>query len=136
MIDREKDPVGYAREVVGKDPFARHLGIRVEEARDSYARVSLTIRKEYCNAAARSHGAALFSLADQALAVAANSKGYMAFAVEVKINYFAPAHEGDTVYAEATPIDVRKRLSLWNIELTNQEGARIALAQGMAYHFV
>jgi acyl-CoA thioesterase len=136
VIDRDRDPVGYAREVVGGDPFARHLGIRVEEARESYARTSLKIRQEYCNSAARSHGGVLFSLADQALAVAANSKGYLGFALEIKINYFAAAYAGEIIYAEATPIDIRKRISLWNIELTNEKGERIAVAHGMAYHFV
>lgn len=136
MIDREKDPVGYAREVVGGDPFALHLGVCVEEARDSYARTSLRIKAEHCNSAARSHGGVLFSLADQALAVAANSRGYLGLALEIKINYFAAAREGETIYAEATPIDIRKRISLWNIDLTNENGERIAVAHGMAYHFV
>jgi acyl-CoA thioesterase len=78
----------------------------------------------------------LFTLADQALAVAANSRGYKAFALEVKINYFQAAHAGSTIVAEATPLDVRKRVSLWNIELRNDKHEKIALAQGLAYHFV
>jgi len=54
----------------------------------------------------------------------------------MKINFFQATRSGDTVTAEATPIDIRRRVSLWNIELTNQEGQRIGLAQGLAYHFV
>jgi acyl-CoA thioesterase len=136
MIDRSADPVRYAREIVGGDPFATFLGIRVEEVRDSYARVSLTIRDDFCNAAVRTHGGVLFSLADQALAIAANSRGYEAFAIEVKINYFQGTRPGDVVTAEAVPLDIRKRISLWNIDLKSQNGERIAAAQGLAYHFV
>lgn len=135
-VDRNEDPVGYAVEVVGGDPFAKLMGIRVDEARDSYARLSLVVRDEYCNSEVRTHGGVLFTLADQAFAVAANSRGYMAFALEMKINYFQATRPGDVVIAEATPIDIRKRVSLWNIELRTDQGAKIAVAQGMAYHFV
>jgi acyl-CoA thioesterase len=136
MIDRDKDPIGYAVEVVGGDPFATMLGIKVEEARDSYARLSLLIKADYCNSGERTHGGVLFSLADQAFAVAANSRGYLAYAIEVKINYFQAAKCGDVVTAEATPVDIRKRVSLWNVELKNQDGEKIAIAQGLGYHFV
>jgi acyl-CoA thioesterase len=136
MIDVALEPVKYAAEVVGGDPFARTLGISIDEVRDSYARVSLAIRDEYCNAEARAHGGVLFALADQAFAVAANSRGYKAFALEIKINYFQGTKAGDIVIAEATPLDVRKRVSLWNIELRNDKNEKIALAQGLAYHFV
>ncbi len=136
MIDPVKEPVRYAEEVVGTDPFARTLGIGIDEVRDSYARVSLVIKDAYCNSEARAHGSVLFALADQALAVAANSRGYKAFALEIKINYFQAARSGAIVTAEATPLDVRKRVSLWNIELRNDQDEKIALAQGLAYHFV
>ncbi len=135
-IDRNEDPVGYAVQVVGGDPFAKFMGIRVDEARDSYARVSLTIKEDYCNADIRTHGGVLFTLADQAFAVAINSRGYMAFGLEMKINYFQATRPGDVVVAEATPIDIRKRVSLWNIEVRTDKGEKVAVAQGMAYHFV
>ena len=73
-----KDPIQYAVEVVGADPFAKLLGIKVEDARDSYARMSLVVKEEYCNSEGRTHGGVLFTLADQAFAVAANSRGYAA----------------------------------------------------------
>lgn len=134
-IDRDADPIRFAREVVGGcDPFASSLGISIDEVADSYARVSLTIQNTYCNAEGRTHGAVIFSLADEAFAVAANSRGITAFALEIKINYLQASGPGDTISAEATPIDIRKRVSLWNVDLTNQDGERIAVAQGMAYH--
>lgn len=135
-IDHTSDPLRYAAEVVGKDPFATFLGIKVEEVSDSYARLSLVIREDYCNAEERSHGAVLFALADQALAVAAHSRKYKSFAIEVKINYFQATRTGDTVIAEATPVNVRKRVSLWNVVLRTPAGEKVAAAQGLAYHFV
>ena len=136
MIDREKDPVRYAVEIVGGDPLAKLLGIEIRDARDSYAKASVTIKEEYCNFQGRSHGGVLFTLADQAFAVAAHTRGYDGFALEIKINYFQGVRPGETVYAEATPIDIRKRVSLWNIAVTNEAGELVALAHGLAYHFV
>jgi acyl-CoA thioesterase len=136
MIDRDKDPIRYAAEVVGQDPFATLLGIKVEEVRDSYARLSLVIRQEYCNCEARTHGGVLFTLADQAFAVAAHTKIYQAVAVELKINYFQGTRPGDVVVAEASPVDIRNRISLWQIDLKTEAGERVALAQGLAYHIV
>lgn len=130
------DPIKFAAEIVGKDPFATFLGIKVEEVRESYSRVSLIIREEFCNAAVRAHGGAVFSVADQAFAIACNSRGYSAFAAEMKINYFQGVSPGQTLVAEATPIDIRKRISLWNIDVTDSEGNKIAVAHGLAYHFL
>lgn len=135
-IDRKTEPVRFAIEVVGSDPFSRMLGIVVEDAQDSYSKVSLKIKPEFCNSEARSHGGVIFSLADQAFAIACNSRGYMAFAAEMKINYFEATKAGDIVTAEAKPIDIRKRISLWNIEVRNQDAVLIAVAHGLAYHFV
>lgn len=136
MIDPAKEPLRHATEVVGGDPFARFLGISIDEVRDSYARLSLTIGEQYCNSERRAHGGILFALADQACAVAANSRGYLAFTLEIKINYLQGTNVGSTVTAEARPLDVRKRVSLWDIELKNEKDEKIALAQGLVYHFV
>jgi acyl-CoA thioesterase len=136
MVELSDDPIRYAKEVVGQDPFAAFLGIRIEDAGESYARASIVIQDHYCNARTRSHGGVLFTLADQAFAVAVHCRGVYSFALEIKINYFQAANPGETITAEATPIDIRKRVSLWNIELTNPAGDRIATAQGLAYHLL
>jgi acyl-CoA thioesterase len=94
------------------------------------------IRQEYCNCEARTHGGVLFTLADQAFAVAAHTKIYQAVAVELKINYFQGTRPGDVVVAEASPVDIRNRISLWQIDLKTEAGERVALAQGLAYHIV
>ena len=133
MVDIATDPIGYSRTVIGGDPFATLLGIEVDEVGESFARASLIINEKHCNAAKRAHGGVLFSLADQAFAMAVHSRGIKGFALEIKINYFQAAEPGDVVYAEAAPVDIRSRVSLWNIELTKESGERIAMAQGLAY---
>ena len=69
------DAIRYAREVVGGDPMARHLGIEVLEVEENFARLGLEVKEEYLNALGRAHGIIVYALADQAIAVASNSGG-------------------------------------------------------------
>jgi acyl-CoA thioesterase len=129
-----KNPVEYAREVVGKDPMATFLGITVEEAREGYARCSLTVRPEYLNAVERAHGVTVYAVADQAFAVACNSMGTMATAVSFTISYIGPATDGEKIFAEAMPVNVGRKISVWRVDVRGSEDRLIATGQGIAYH--
>lgn len=129
-----KDPLEYAREVVGRDPMATHLGIVVEEVREGYARCSLVIRPEYLNAVDRAHGIAVHAVADQAFAVSCNSMGTMAIAVNFNINYLSGASAGERIIAESTPVKAGRKVSVWRIVVRDGEGGIIASCEGVAYH--
>lgn len=126
--------VEYAIEVVARDPMATFLGIQVQEVKPAYARLSLRIKPQYLNALDRAHGIAISSVIDQAVAVAANSTEYQALVVELKINFLGPVAPDDTITAEAKPLDMKRKLSLWQIEVKDSGGNRVALAQALAYH--
>ena len=129
------DPhVQYAKEVVARDPMAAFLGIRLEEVRRACARLSVVIKPEYLNAHDRAHGMILSSLIDQAAAVAANSMEYDVLLVELKINYLAAAAPGELITAEAKPVDIKKSLSLWAIDVRGASGALVATGQALGYH--
>ena len=73
--------------------FARLLGIKIIEAREGYARVAMPfLGKKNPNGVV--HGGAIFTLADQAFAIAANTGRAHRVAVSVHIQYIAPA-QGD-----------------------------------------
>jgi len=128
------DPIAYARDVVANDPMASFLGVRLEEMRKGYARCSLLVKPEYLNAAARAHGSAVHAVADQAFAVACNSVGEKALALNININYLAAAVEGETMRAEATPVNIGRKVSLWRIEVRGDGEKLIASCDGIAYH--
>ena len=71
-----RDPLQYAKEIVGGDPFAAYLGIVIEDVSTGYARLSLKVKPEYLNAVGRAHGGTVGMMIDQAFAVAANSRGH------------------------------------------------------------
>jgi len=129
-----EEHIKYAREVVGQDPMATFLGIRVEEVAYAYCRLSLRLKPEYLNALNRAHGIAISAVVDQAVAVASNTTEYQALVVELKINFLDAAAPEEIITAEAKPLDLKRKLSLWQVEVTGSGGGRIALAQALAYH--
>lgn len=130
----DKNHVRYATDVVAGDPMAVFLGITVEEVREAYARLSLVVKPHYLNAVERAHGAAISALVDQSVAVASNATPYKALVVELKINFLGAAGPGDTLTAEARALDLKRKLSLWQVEVTRSGGEKVALAQALAYH--
>jgi acyl-CoA thioesterase len=134
MSDYINDPVCYAKDVVGKDPMAQFLGINVDEVKERYARCSVTIRPEYLNAVERAHGAIIYALIDQSLAVASNSTGLVAMSLNITVNYVSSARAGEKIFGEAIPVKVGKKVSLWKIDVRSTEDNLVATAEGIAYH--
>lgn len=129
-----KDPVRYAKDVVAKDPMAVFLGIEADEVRKAYARCSVTIKPEFLNAVERAHGAIIYAVMDQALAIASNSIGNIAVSLNITINYISSAVDGEKIFAEATPVNLGNRVSVWNIVVRGNEDKIIASGEGLAYH--
>ena len=129
------DPIKYARETVGGDPFATYLGIVIEEVAEGYARVSMKVRPEYLNAVERAHGGAVYAALDQAFAVASNSRGVSAVSITMTVSYHAAAPCGSTIVAEARPIDIKRKVSFWDLTArTREDDKLIASARGIVYH--
>lgn len=128
------DPVCYAKDVVAKDPMASFLGIEADEVRKGYARCSVTIKPEFLNAVERAHGAIIYAVMDQAFAVASNSTGNIAVSVNFSVNYISAAVDGEKIFAEATPVNIGKKVSVWRIEVRGKGDKIIASGEGVAYH--
>ena len=87
------------QEFFKNDLFAEKAGIVLMEVREGYSKARLEIKKEHLNAGNRTQGGAIFTLADLALAAAANSHGQLAFSLSSNITFLRASGEGDTLYA-------------------------------------
>ena len=116
-----------------RDTFSKLLGIEVDEVREGYCRLHLTVREDMLNGYRNLHGGVTFSAADTALAYACNSQGRIAVALSVTIDFLEAGKPGDTLFVEATEESLRNKISLYLIRITNQNGALIALFKGTAY---
>ncbi|HOX35184.1 MAG TPA: PaaI family thioesterase [Methanoregulaceae archaeon] len=109
--------------------FARALGLSVVEARDGFARILMPAEGKR-NPHGVIHGGAIFTLADQAFAVAANAGGCDRVAVSASIQYIAPA-SGDL---EAVADFTGRQGNFWTYRITVSEGERlIAVFDGTAF---
>ena len=121
-----------ARELLSKDAFAEHNGIELVEIGPGMARAVMTVGKEHFNGVGIVHGAAIFSLADFAFAAASNSHGTVAVAINANISFVKAATQG-TLTADAKEQSINPQLATYLIDVTDDEGERVATFQGMVY---
>jgi acyl-CoA thioesterase len=108
--------------------FSRLLGLKIVEAREGFARVVMSSAGKK-NPHGVIHGGAIFSLADQAFAIAANAGTAERVAVSIHIEYIAPAN-GDL---EAVSELVADSGNFSTYRVTVYEGKRmIAIFDGVA----
>lgn len=116
-----------------RDTFAKHLGIEIIEDGPGYARVTMTVDERHLNGLNILHGGAAFALADLAFAVASNSHGKVAVAINANISFLAAARKGAILYAEAREKSLNPKLATYDIDVTDDKGKLIATFNGMVY---
>lgn len=114
------------------DHFARENGLELIDAGPGRAVVSMQIQERHQNSHGTVHGGALFTLADCAFALASNSHGVPAAAINASISYLTAAREG-TLTAVAEEFAKNPKLASYTVIITDENNARIALFQGMVY---
>ncbi len=119
-----------ARTLYGLDKASQALGIRIAEVGPGYARLSMTVRPDMVNGHQICHGGMVFTLADSAFAFACNSHNENTVAAAASIDFLAPSHQGDELTAIATEVWRSRRNGIYEVTVTNQQGARIALFRG------
>ena len=126
-----------AKRVVDKmingDAFSKWLGIEVLEITEGYCKLKMTVRKEMTNGFNIAHGGISYSLADSALAFAANSDGIQSLSVETSISHTKKVISGDTLIAETQEISKDDTNAVYNINITNQNNIEIAHFKGKVY---
>lgn len=121
------------REKLTHDPYAGFLGMKVEKVEEGYARVSLELKEEFLNFLGYVHGGLIFSLADQAFAIASNSREKVSVALQMNINFLKAPSIGDILIAEAEEKSLSKKIGFYQIKVTNSSQELIAQAQGIVY---
>jgi acyl-CoA thioesterase len=114
------------------DTYARDSGIELLEASPGKARVKMEVTRNHLNSHQTAHGGAIFTLADTAFAVASNSHGVPAAAINAHISFMKSISSG-TLFAEAEEFSLNPRLATYTVRVTDQDGNRIAIFQGMVY---
>ncbi len=122
-----------AAALYANDKASQSHGIRIAEVRPGYARLTMLVRGDMVNGHRICHGGMVFTLADSAFAFACNSYNENTVAAAASIDFLAAAHEGDELTAEAQELWRTRRNGIYEITVTNQKGAKIALFRGRSY---
>lgn len=115
-----------------RDRFAAGAGVKLVETRPGYARASMRLRDGHLNGADVVQGGAVFTLADFAFAVACNSHGTLALAVDVTLSFLRSTRSG-TLVAEAFEVARSRRLSRCEVKVVDDAGEPVALFHGTAF---
>lgn len=121
------------QEFFKKDLFAEQTGVELLEVRKGYSKARLVITENHLNAGRRTQGGAIFTLADLALAAAANSHGALAFSLSSNITFLRASGPGDTLYAEARERYIGRTTGYYQIDITNQDGKLIATFESSVF---
>ena len=113
-----------------EDNASKWLGMKVEEVRPGYARLSMTVTANMVNGHNLCHGGLIFTLADSTFAFASNSHNQRAVAAGCAIEFLAPAFLGDVLTAEGVEQALRGRTGVYDIKVTNQKSELIAVFRG------
>jgi acyl-CoA thioesterase len=117
---------------IERDQFAKHNGIELVSAALGQARVKMTLQPHHLNGVGLAHGGAIFTLADFAFAVASNSHGTLAVAINVSISFLKAVRAG-TLWAEAREVSLNPRLGSYTVDVKDDTGQLVAVFQGLAY---
>lgn len=121
-----------AQEIFSHDRYAALTGVEIEEAGRGYCKARLVIGDKHMNGANVVQGGAIFTLADLAFAVASNSHGQLALAINVNISFLQSKTSG-ILYAVAREVKEPGRIGAYDVLVTDEENDVVARFNGLVY---
>lgn len=121
-----------ARKIFSQDRYAALSGIEIVDVGEGFCSARMNIEDKHLNSVNIVHGGAIFTLADLAFAVASNSRGMVALAINAHIS-FLQAVTGGTLTATATEVEEPGRLGSYDVVVADENGNKIAVFSGMVY---
>lgn len=119
-------------EILRNDRFAETNQIKLVSIGKGEAIAEMEVAENHLNGVNIIQGGALFTLADFAFAAASNSHGRIAVASNASISFFKGISAGKLT-AKATEVSSGKTLATYSVEITSDDGSKIALFTGTAF---
>jgi len=125
-VDANELAAQVAREMLAGEGTGPAWGIRIEEAREDYARISMVVRSDMLNSHGIAHGGMIFALADTAFAYVCNGANHASVAAQASIVFLDKVSEGETLVAEATEVAREGRAGVTRVAVRTTDGRAIA----------
>ena len=121
------------RHMMENDAFSQWLVSKLWPIPPALAVLKMTVREEMTNGFGIAHGGITYSLADSALAFASNGGGRQSLSIETSIHHIAKVETGETITAKASLISETNKTGIYQIDITNSSGQRVAWFKGTVY---
>jgi acyl-CoA thioesterase len=115
------------------DRATRAMGMQVVDISPGRATVTMRVREDMLNGHDTCHGGLISTLADSAFAFACNSHGELTVAASITVDFLAPGRKDDLLTAQAHEVSKAGRTGLYDCQVTNQRGERIAVFRGRSH---
>ncbi|MGA3399786.1 MAG: hydroxyphenylacetyl-CoA thioesterase PaaI [Acetobacteraceae bacterium] len=112
------------------DGASRGLGMHLDAVAPGRARLSMTITEAMANGHGICHGGFIFTLADSAMAFAANQHGDAAVAQHATVTFIRPGRVGEVLVAEAVQRMRAGRSGMYDVRVTAAGGELVAEFRG------
>jgi len=122
------------REAMWRDDRAsKALGMQVLAIGPGSATLTMTVRGDMLNGHDICHGGLVATLADSTFAFACNAYNEVTVASGFDVNLVAAAKLGDVLTATASEVSKAGRTGVYDIDVRNQRGERVAAFRGRSY---
>ncbi|MBP2679451.1 MAG: phenylacetic acid degradation protein [Deltaproteobacteria bacterium] len=118
-------------EIFRNDRLIQDFGMKLIEAREGYAKVSVAVEDRFLNAHKIGHGVLLFAAADAAFALSVNAV-VDAVGVQWSLNVFRAAKPGETVIGESRFLHKGRQSMVCELTVTTGDGRLLARGQSTA----
>ena len=132
-IDAQHVADAVAVGMLKDDRASRALGMQITAIAPGRATLTMTVRDDMLNGFEICHGGFMTLLADSAFAFACNSRNAVTVAAGLDVEFIASAYRGDVLTARANEVHLAGRTGLYDIEVTNQRGERVAMVRGRSH---
>lgn len=124
----------YVRDgMLANDRATQGLGMRIVEIGPGHATLQMQVREDMLNGHDLCHGGFISTLADSTFAFACNSYNELTVASGFAIDFMAPARLGQTLTARCVEVSRAGRTGVYDVEVSNERGERIAVFRGRSY---
>jgi acyl-CoA thioesterase len=118
-------------EIFRSDRLIQDFGMTLLEAREGYAKVSVTVEERFLNAHNIGHGVLLFAAADAAFALSVNAVTD-SVGVQWSLNVFRAAKPGETVIGESRIVHKGRQSMVCELTVVAGDGRVLAKGQSTA----
>ncbi len=119
--------------MLANDRATKALGMQVAEVAPGRAVLTMAVRDDMLNGHDICHGGLITTLADSAFAFACNSYNELTVASGFSVDLLAPGRRDDVLTARCTEVSKAGRTGVYDCEITNQRGERVAVFRGRSY---